>query len=274
MMSFATRRWIACLLLVAASVGALVAYFKYRGDIPRLSFISGWFFLLIILLLTAYNGRKKLPFLPVLSSELWLQFHIYAGWFSAVLFLIHINFRVPTGAFEMILALLYLAVTLSGIGGLVLSRIIPKRLTVRGGEVLFERIPAVRVRLKNEVESLALAALPEVKSSTIAEFYVEHLNDFFSGPRNLWRHALESRRPLNSLLARIDDLNRYLGEKERECLRRISELVRQKDGLDYHQSLQWMLKAWLFVHIPLTYSLLIFTFLHVVLVFGFSGGAS
>jgi hypothetical protein len=43
--------------------------------------------------------------------------------------------------------------------------------------------------------------------------------------------------------------------------------------LDYHRALQLALKLWLFVHIPLTYGLLIFTALHIVLVFGFSGGA-
>jgi hypothetical protein len=43
--------------------------------------------------------------------------------------------------------------------------------------------------------------------------------------------------------------------------------------LDYHQSLQFTLKIWLFVHLPLTYSLMIFTLLHIVLVLAFSGGA-
>jgi hypothetical protein len=49
--------------------------------------------------------------------------------------------------------------------------------------------------------------------------------------------------------------------------------VRQKDGLDYHQALQFMLRGWLFIHIPLTYSLMIFSVMHIVLVYAFSGGA-
>jgi hypothetical protein len=68
-------------------------------------------------------------------------------------------------------------------------------------------------------------------------------------------------------------LDRFLDKREREVMDKIAELVRQKDGLDYHQSLQLMLKSWLFVHIPLTYSLLIFSVVHIVLVYGFSGGA-
>ena len=53
----------------------------------------------------------------------------------------------------------------------------------------------------------------------------------------------------------------------------IARLVREKDGLDYHHAHQLLLKIWLFVHIPLTYSLLLFILVHVVVVFAFFGGA-
>ena len=52
-----------------------------------------------------------------------------------------------------------------------------------------------------------------------------------------------------------------------------AQLVRQKDGLDYHRALQRALKLWLFVHLPFTYALMLFTLFHIVLVFAFSGGA-
>jgi hypothetical protein len=74
-------------------------------------------------------------------------------------------------------------------------------------------------------------------------------------------------------LAELDDLRRFATEQERATLEKLAALVRQKDGLDYHRALQLALKLWLFVHIPLTYALLIFTLLHIVLVLGFSGGA-
>ncbi len=66
---------------------------------------------------------------------------------------------------------------------------------------------------------------------------------------------------------------RFANEAERGKIAKLSALVRQKDGLDYHRALQLALRLWLFVHIPLTYGLLVFTALHLVLVFGFSGGA-
>jgi hypothetical protein len=162
---------------------------------------------------------------------------------------------------------------LSGFFGLFISRALPKRLTVRGGEVLFERIPAIRRDLQERAEALALKSISEVKSATIADFYARELKDFFEGRRNFGLHLLEVSSPLNQILNRINDLNRYLNDKERATLQEIAGLVRQKDGLDYHYALQLMLKTWLFVHIPLTYSLLLFTLVHIVVVFAFSGGA-
>ena len=44
-----------------------------------------------------------------------------------------------------------------------------------------------------------------------------------------------------------------------------------KDQLDFHQAMQGLLKGWLFVHIPLTYALLLFALVHLVLVYAFSG---
>jgi hypothetical protein len=273
MISFARQRTLGLFLLLAGSAATLAAYLHYGPRYPRLSYLSGAALFLVMVILTLYNGRKKLPFLPLGTSESWLQFHIYAGFFTVVLFLIHIRFRLPAGWFESILFWLYVLVTGSGIAGLFLTRSIPRRLTTRGGEVLFERIPAIRRGLQEKVETLALKSMPESHSTTIADFYTRHLQDFFDGPRNLSLHMFEVRRPLNLLQNQIADLHRYLNAQERETLDKISLLVRQKDGLDYHQSLQLMLRGWLFIHIPLTYSLMLFSVVHIVLVYAFSGGA-
>ncbi len=48
-------------------------------------------------------------------------------------------------------------------------------------------------------------------------------------------------------------------------------LVEAKDDLDYQRALQGALKFWLFVHVPLTYGLLIFAAFHILVVYSFSG---
>jgi hypothetical protein len=266
MMNFALRRGLGVAVLIATTVVVV----RWR---PVTAYVSGWLLFALMIALTVFNARKKLPFLPLMSSEAWLQFHIYAGLFSAAVFFVHIGWHMPHGWFQGTLAALYVLVMLSGIVGLVWSRTLPKRLTTRGGEVLYERISAVRRALQEQAEALALPPVAEARSVILAEFYAENLAGFFDGAHNFWRHLLESRAPLNELLARTDNLSRYLNDSERSTMEKIATLARQKDGLDYQYALQVTLKGWLFVHIPLTYSLLLVSIVHVVLVYAFSGGA-
>jgi hypothetical protein len=258
------------LAFTTATVVAWWLHLKFRG-LPDYAYFTGWALLAGMFGLTIYNVRKKLLFLPLGKSETWLQIHIYLGFFTTLLFLIHLNFRWPHGGFEVTLALLFVLVSGSGLAGLFLSRVLPRRLATRGGEVIFEKIPALRHGLKTTAETLTLG--PDAKSPVIAEFYVKRLADFFGGPKHAWLHLVESRRPAGVLLAELEDLRRFASEVDREKIEKLAQLVRQKDGLDYHRALQLALRLWLFIHIPLTYGLMVFTVLHVVLVFGFSGGA-
>ncbi len=273
MISFVKRRGFVVLFVALLAVALLYAHFIFAPRLPRLIFIYGWLLFFLIVILSLYNARKKLSFLPLGTSEGWLQFHIYAGLLTVVLFLLHIRFRMPTGWFDLILFLLYWLVTLSGIFGLFVSRVIPQRLTTRGGEVLYERIPALRRSFQEQAETLALKSVPDAQSTTLADFYLRHLKSFFERRQNFWPHLFENRSSLNSLLNKIGDLKRFLDEKERATAEQLADLVRQKDGLDYQRALQITMKTWLFAHIPLTYSLLIFSVVHIVIVFAFSGGA-
>lgn len=259
------------LLLLLFSLTAEAAYWRWSGTVPKFRFISGWALFAVMVFLTLYNARKKLIFLRMGSSEAWAQFHIYAGYFTVLLFVLHLNIRWPTGWFECALALLYGIVTVSGVVGLFLSRTIPRRLTTRGGEVVYERIPALRHALQTEAEKLAVSG--ELKSVILAELYVRKLSGFFAGPRNFWPHFLESRRPLKALLGEIEEVRPFGNQQESEALEKLSVLVRRKDGLDYHRSLQLALKLWLFVHLPFTYSLMLFSLAHIIIVYAFSEGA-
>src|SRR5688572_14315422 len=128
-------RAVKIILFLGVSVWLAMIYTQRYAFLPRAAYLTGWTLLAFMLVLTLYNGRKKIPFLPLLKSKTWLQFHIYAGYFTFLLFLGHVRMRFPTGWFEITLASLYVLVMLSGILGLFISRSFPKRLTTRGGEV-------------------------------------------------------------------------------------------------------------------------------------------
>src|SRR5688572_6091254 len=166
------------IFLCLASIAAIWVYFSFAGKVRRIDYLSGWALFAVMLFLALYNGRKKLPFLPLGSSELWLQLHIWVGYFSVALFAIHLEFKVPTGWLEVSLALLFGIVVVSGIFGLALSRQIPKRLTTLGSEVLFERIPAQRRWVLERAEALALRSGSETQAATLLDFYTKNLRGF------------------------------------------------------------------------------------------------
>ena len=259
--------------LILACAGLIWAYRKFAPQLPNFDYFSGIVLLAAIVFLAAYNVRKKLPFLPLGSSETWLQWHVYVGYFTFALFAVHLEFKIPTGGFEIAFSIIFAIVMLSGIGGLFLSRQIPKRLTTLGGEVIFERVPAYRHLLAERAEQLAVGSTAETQSPTLLEFYTKNLRDFFSARPPFWMNALGNTRGLQRVLEKVDDLKRYTNDQERVILDQLAVLLREKRRLDFHYALQGILKAWLFVHIPFTYSLLIFSVIHLILVFGFSAAA-
>ena len=221
--------------------------------------------------LSAFNARKKLPFLAIGTGASWLQFHIYAGVFSVMLFCYHVGFRIPNGALETTLAIMFLVVSASGVVGLFLTRTLPPRLTTRGETVLFDRIPALMAELRQETEELVVQSVEETNTTTVANFYMERLAWFFHAPRHGVRHFLLSDRPRRALLEEVVALERYGTPREIEFLEMLSERIELKSELDFRYSLQAVLKGWLFVHIPSTYSMLVLALVHIIVVHAFDG---
>ncbi len=270
-MTFAARRWFAIALTAVIAVAGSAVLVSRSLSLRDTAWESGWVLLAVMLFLASYNLRKKLTYPPLLTSSTWLQLHVYVGVLSVVLFLSHIGLRMPNGLFEGALAAVYVCVAASGLVGLALSRLIPGRLTVRGEEVLFERIAVYRRQLRERAEAVIVESEQESGTTTLTEFYARRLADFFYGPRHAWRHVVQSTRPLTDLMHELRSLERYLNDRERETLRELTELVEAKDSLDYHRTMQGMLKGWLFVHIPLTCVLLVLTAAHVVIIHAFVG---
>ena len=248
------------------AVATLSVYYLYSISLVRTNVISGCVLFILLLILVLYNLRKKIPSIPLGTSAVWLRFHIYAGLFSMLIFVLHLDFRYPYGALETSLAVLYLAVAGSGVVGLVLSRVLPKRLVTRGVEVIFERIPSFQRSIREEAEGL----VEETGSAELGNYYMTHLSPFFAKTQHAVSHLMESDRPRQTLLDNLRAMDRYWGTKERESAKRLEDLINRKDDLDYHETLQGILKSWLFVHIPLSAGLLIFSMIHGVLAYMYS----
>jgi len=258
---------LACLGLAAASVWFIAA-------VPLHAYLSGWVLLALMLILTFFNLRKKVPFLRLGKASTWLKLHICMGIFSGVLFFVHMGWSWPAGIFGQLFAGCFLVVFLSGLVGWWMSRSFPRRLTVAGYETPFERIPDARNNLRKMAEALVLRNDEGKSPSLAAVRYADQFGLFFTKPANFWAHLLESRSPQAAHTSQFDEMERYMEKGELKMFAELRDLVAQKHMLDYQYSLQLALRLWLFLHIPLSYSLIIFSLLHLVLVHSFSAAVA
>jgi len=272
MMTFARRRWRNALITIV--LGGLFVAVNRGFDIALFedAIVSGWGLIAIVAGLVLFRVRKAMTMLPLLSNAAWMQIHVYAGLLSIFMFLYHIGWSIPTGAFERVLGAVFVLVALSGVFGIVLIRRLPKRLARRGEEVIWERIPIFLARLREDAEAVVWESANETKSTSLRDFYVLHLSALFEKPRHGYQHLIASDRPATVIQREFNNLNRFLSDQERDYAEKLRGLVRQKIDLDFHYALQLALKAWLFFHVPVTYSLLILAVVHLILVYAFSGG--
>ncbi len=261
-MTLVARRYLGWGVLLAAAGAAWLGDFALRVHLRRSELRTGVALFATVILLTLFNARKKLPFLPLLRASTWMQIHIYAGLFSCVLFALHVGWRFPRGTLETVLAVLFCLVSASGVVGLVLSRRLPSQLNTSGENVIFERIPALRAALRSEVEALVLESVAKTQSSTIADFYQLKLQGYFARQRHVWQHVAGYDKPIFKLVSEVQALDRYLNLEERGIMTSVLEKVLAKNHLDVQLARQGLLKGWLFVHIPLTYSMILVATVH------------
>jgi hypothetical protein len=272
MSHFTRRRIVNSAVMLAALGGAWLWAAYLENSLRSSSFFTGWLLLGTIGLLASFQWRKKLPAPPLGTTAAWMQLHIYVGIATAGLYAMHTSLRWPDGALEGILAALYTATFASGIVGLYWTRTIPRRLSRVGEEVIYERIAMLRGTMRERAQAAILAAVRSSGGATLGEFYDARLHDYFSRRRG-WGYRLWPTSTLRkSLMGGMNEATRYLSDAERKAAEELFALVRSRDDLDYHEALQWRLRIWLFVHIGLTYPLLVAAGLHAWLAHVYHGG--
>lgn len=260
--------------LTAVSAALVIALiFFYDTSLRDPAFFDGWLLAVGMVILTLFNLRKKMPALPLLSASTWLQFHVHLGTLCALLFLIHTEFRLPNGVLETVIWIVFVLIIVSGGIGLFVSRQFPARLNARGERVIFERIPGLQAKLATEARDLAIRAAQESGSRATADYYDTRLHAYLVHARNFWSHLIGSDAPLRRYRDEIKELHRYQDANGRAILNELDAIVVAKDNLEHQYALQLALKTWLFVHIPLSYSILLLSAVHVALVYAFASGA-
>jgi hypothetical protein len=267
------------LLIAAISGGLFWLVWIYANGLRDPRYLDGWVLAGGMAMQVSFHIAKTVGLSPK-SATRWRKIHIFAGYLVIAAFISHSDFSLPDTGFEWALWMGFVLVTLSGILGtyLIWSQQ-AKRLI--DDSVSYDRIPTLRAELElaflravAETDPTAAAIdLPGLPHDAwITDLYATHLGDFFQGPRNFSAHLIGSQRPLKRLTDAIDNLSRYVDQQSQEKLAFIKTLVVEKDRLDFARVSLGLTRGWLFVHVPVTYALIVLTVLHVLVVYSFSSG--
>ncbi len=228
--------------------------------------MTGYWLYGIMVFLTVFNLRKRLPVLPLGDASTWLKLHVIGGVLALAIFWLHTGTIWPNGPYEKVLATLFYLTMLSGIGGFFIQRIYRRLLTQSGMEIIYERIPAQLDALRRQAEAVVLESCDKTRMDTLGRYYLDTLEWFFQRPRFALGHAVRSRRSRQWLRQQDEAVRRYLNEAERTYLDELTELALEKDRVDLHYTLQGVMKLWLLVHVPLTVALMVLGTWHLVVV--------
>jgi len=253
---------------VGVAVWLALAFFALRAErtLGHGAAVTGYSLLGAMLALALFNLKKRLVALPLGTARAWMNAHLMLGALCVPLYLQHTASLWPNGFYERVIALLFYTVTLSGIVGYALQRLLPRRLAHLEAEVIYERIPGEVYEVRLQVEALIVKGVQDAGSDTLGRYYLESLHWFFRRPRFVMSHLFGSGRSARWIRAHVSALRRYLNESERGALDRIEALAFRKNLLDAHYALQSLLKLWLFVHIPAAVGLLGLAFWHLLVV--------
>ncbi len=273
-------RTVSGLMLAAISGGLFWLVWIYGNGLRDPRYLDGWILAGGMCLQLCFHIAIKTASLSPKSASRWRKFHIFLGLALIAAFISHSDFSLPDTGFEWALWACFVLVTLSGIFGTYLAwssqakrgleeRVGDDRIAIRRAE-LAQEVDAIIAMTDPAAAAFALPAPPD--DAWIKDLYTNHLRDFFQGQRNIAAHFIGSRRPLQRLTYEIDILSPYVDKQAQEKLAAIKALVVEKDRLDLAHALAGLKKGWLFVHVPVTYALIVLTLLHVLVAYAFSSG--
>ncbi|NND82204.1 MAG: hypothetical protein HKN50_07235 [Gammaproteobacteria bacterium] len=262
------RRKAIIIWLIAATLVAVVAWQARQAHLAlqNPAIISGYSALAVMIALVLFNVRKKLSMIPLVSARVWLIIHVAFGVALLPMVWLHTGSLWPEGLYEQVLIGLFYLVSGSGIFGYWLSLTVPRRLRHLGGEIIYERIPHELHEVREQVKQLIFEAVEASGHETLTLEYKQSLAWFFARPRFFFSHLSGSRRPSAWQEQKAQSLKPFLGEAEMRSFEKIERLMDYKNKVDGHYAAQSFLKYWLYFHLPVSLSLIIFVLWHVLLV--------
>lgn len=292
----------ACLLYVSTfhpqRVPVGVRFPQLSGDTPGyinvgatpLGLIFGSIAFGIFIFAGLLGLRKKIVLWRIGTVQSWLRAHIWLTLLTIPLVMLHTGFRLG-GPMTALLVTLYAIVMVSGIYGLTLQHYLPRLMNERlSTEAVAEQIPFIRAQLCEVAEKMRARLAPIEAFTThlasTARIAIKPVTEVFqAAPLEAGDPASEAvlvdfidRQVLPYLRAGDSNRRRLGNPRYSEDVFRMVKLrvaaeyspqieeiqgwCDQRRMLDVQTRLQHWLHGWLFIHVPLSYLLILMTAWH------------
>lgn len=270
------KPWIiAVSAITIASIGGYIPYHVLSPNGPSGSSWPGLAFGIAAFLLMLFAGllglRRRFPALRVGRPETWLRAHLWLGLLAVPWSFFHAGFRFG-GTLTIVMMVLLILVTISGILGVILQQILPRVMTTRVTmETIYEQVGHVLEQLLAEADSLVIPLVgplveavvsgptPAEGAAPLREFYQKQVRPFLAGaaPRGPLSSAAKAAVAFGSVRPLIPP-------KLQDTLRDLEVVCEERRQLLSQKKLHRWLHGWLLIHIPLSYALLLLGAAHAV----------
>ncbi|HEX7151348.1 MAG TPA: hypothetical protein VF618_07650 [Thermoanaerobaculia bacterium] len=260
------RTIFALLLATTVAVYFLYAQREYTHGGSTIGLVYGIAGFALILLLAFFGIRKRWYRSRFGTLEQWLQSHIYLGVLVLVILLMHTGGRFNDRIAVATLALAAIVVG-SGIVGAVLYVTVPRLLTEVESNLTVDELSDQLNQLTRQMARVASG-----QSAPFQRIYDELIRDSTPGFAAGWRLILSrARRKQQKSTGDWAQLLGLVPKEEQEELRQLLVVSRQRKELllrlVYQQRYKNLLEFWLYIHVPFTFALLVFSVAHIAAVF-------
>lgn len=254
-------------MLLVAATASYVWYsrreFPHGGSFWGL--VYGIVGFLLCYLLAFFGVRKRWYRSTFGTVEQWLQSHIYLGVLALIVLIFHTGGRFNDKVAVTTLILVAIVVT-SGILGAILYVTVPRMLTEVESNLTVSEISD---QLNQQAKQMARVA--SGKSTPFQRIYTQLINEGKPGWLAGWRLLFARMRRGQQQASDWTNLLALVPKEEQDELRQMLVLSRQRKELllrlVYQQRYKNILEFWLYIHVPFTIALLVFSIVHVVAVF-------
>lgn len=260
-------------ILLAVSYIAYAFSVKNPNGATFVGILYGIIGLIAILLLMYYGIRKRKYKNTLGTLKGWLSFHVYIGLLTLLIVPMHAGFKFGLNIHTLAFVLMAIVV-ISGMFGAYFYINNPVNFTKYGNELLYSQFDDEINKLIKQMRIIA-----RNKSQVFVQKCDEAVTSGIPKSQKGWQLILgnpEKFMPSESeYLSRVQiDLSR-IPETEREDYQRLAVISLQKMELQRRfvsqVRIKNILEAWLYIHLPISFAMLVALTVHIVSVIYFNG---